>query len=99
VRITGCPNGCARPYSGDIGIVGRMPGFYSLYVGGDFEGTRLNQPIADKLALAEIAEALDPLFGLFAVSRAAGEGFGDFCHRLGREPLIAALAARPKDVA
>jgi sulfite reductase (ferredoxin) len=99
VRITGCPNGCARPYSGDIGIVGRMPGFYSLYVGGDFEGTRLNEPIADKLALAEIAQTLDPLFGAFAGSRAPGEGFGDFCHRLGREALLAGLAARHKDVA
>jgi sulfite reductase (ferredoxin) len=99
VRITGCPNGCARPYSGDIGIVGRMPGFYSLYVGGDFEGTRLNEPIADKLALAEITDALDPIFGLFAGARAPDEGFGDFCHRLGREALREALAARRKDVA
>ncbi len=70
VRITGCPNGCARPYSGDIGIVGRMPGFYSLYVGGDFAGTRLNQPLADRLDIAGIADALDPLFG--AVRRASG---------------------------
>jgi sulfite reductase (ferredoxin) len=99
VRITGCPNGCARPYSGDIGVVGRMPGFYSLHVGGDFEGTRLNQPIADKLTLAEIAETLDPLFGLFAASRAPGEGFGDFCHRLGRKALLDALVACRKDVA
>ena len=70
IRITGCPNGCARPYSGDIGIVGRVPGFYSLYVGGDFEGTRLNQPLADRLDIAGIADALDPLFGL--VRRASG---------------------------
>src|SRR6202045_146840 len=48
IRITGCPNGCARPYTGDIGIVGRIPGFYSLYVGGDFEGTRLHEAIADR---------------------------------------------------
>jgi sulfite reductase (ferredoxin) len=64
IRITGCPNGCARPYTGDIGIVGRMPGFYSLYVGGDFAGTRLNTPVADKVSLNAIAETLDPLFGL-----------------------------------
>src|SRR6516165_8386457 len=83
VRITGCPNGCARPYSGDIGIVGRVPGFYSLYVGGDFEGTRLNQAIAERLDIAGLADALDPLFALFAASRTAGEGFGDFCHRIG----------------
>jgi sulfite reductase (ferredoxin) len=99
VRITGCPNGCARPYSGDIGIVGRMPGFYSLYVGGDFAGTRLNEALADKLPLSEIAAALDPLFGLFAGARTPGEGFGDFCHRLGHEALCAALAAGRKGVA
>jgi sulfite reductase (ferredoxin) len=87
VRITGCPNGCARPYNGDIGIVGRMPGFYSLYVGGDFAGTRLNQPFADRLDIAGIANALDPLFARFAEERLDGEGFGDFCHRIG----IAAL--------
>ncbi|HZU90290.1 MAG TPA: NADPH-dependent assimilatory sulfite reductase hemoprotein subunit, partial [Stellaceae bacterium] len=99
VRITGCPNGCARPYSGDIGIVGRMPGFYSLYVGGDFAGTRLNEAIADKLPVAEIAATLDPLFGLFAGARRPGEGFGDFCHRVGRAALSAALAAGRQDVA
>jgi sulfite reductase (ferredoxin) len=87
IRITGCPNGCARPYTGDIGIVGRVPGYYSLYVGGDFAGTRLNQAIAERLDIAGIADALDPLFALFSSSGAAGEGFGDFCHRIG----IAAL--------
>lgn len=87
VRITGCPNGCARPYSGDIGIIGRMPGFYSLYVGGDFAGTRPNQPFADRLDIAGLAEALDPLFERFAGERQEGEGFGDFCDRIG----IAAL--------
>jgi sulfite reductase (ferredoxin) len=91
VRITGCPNGCARPYSGDIGIVGRVPGFYSLYVGGDFEGTRLNQPLAERLDIAGLAEALDPLFALFAGSRTAGEGFGDFCHRVGIPTLQQAI--------
>ena len=83
IRITGCPNGCARPYSGDIGIVGRMPDFYSLYIGGDFEGTRLNEAVADRLDIAGLAETLDPLFALWASSRTEGEGFGDFCHRVG----------------
>jgi len=91
IRITGCPNGCARPYTGDIGIVGRIPGFYSLYVGGDFEGTRLNRPVADRLALTEIADALDPLFALFARARLGNEGFGDFCHRVGPEALRQAI--------
>jgi sulfite reductase (ferredoxin) len=87
IRITGCPNGCARPYTGDIGIVGRVPGYYSLYVGGDFEGSRLNELIAERLDIPRLAEALDPLFALWAASRIGKEGFGDFCHRIG----IAAL--------
>src|SRR6516165_7329623 len=99
VRITGCPNGCARPYSGDIGIVGRVPGLYSLYVAGDFEGTRLNSLIAERLDIAGIADTLDPLFALFAEARLPEEGFGDFCHRLGRDALAQALAAAMKGVA
>ncbi len=99
IRITGCPNGCARPYTGDIGIVGRMPGFYALFVGGDFEGTRLNTQLADKVPLHGIAEVLDPLFALYADTRAVGEGFGDFCHRIGTPALQAALAAPQKGAA
>ena len=92
IRITGCPNGCARPYTGDIGIVGRMPGYYALFVGGDFEGTRLNAALVDKVALAAIGDTLDPLFALFAAGRVAGEGFGDFCHRMGLPALQQTLA-------
>jgi len=87
IRITGCPNGCARPYTGDIGIVGRVPGYYSLYVGGDFEGTRLNEAIAERLDIGGLADALDPLFALWAASRLGAEGFGDFCHRIGLTAL------------
>ena len=92
IRITGCPNGCARPYTGDIGIVGRMPGYYALFVGGDFAGTRLNTLIADKVALGEIGATFDPLFAVYASDRIAGEGFGDFCHRVGVPALQRALA-------
>jgi sulfite reductase (ferredoxin) len=98
IRITGCPNGCARPYTGDIGIVGRMPGHYALFVGGDFAGTRLNEAIADRLGLHDIADALDPLFALFAASRAPGEGFGDFCHRIGAQVLQQLVAATRETV-
>ena len=97
IRITGCPNGCARPYSGDIGIVGRIPGFYSIYVGGDFEGTRLNEVVAERIRLGEVADVLDPLFALFAASRRAEEGFGDFCHRVGVARLRAVLSATRGD--
>jgi sulfite reductase (ferredoxin) len=99
IRITGCPNGCARPYTGDIGIVGRMPGFYAVFVGGDFEGTRLNLPLADKVPLNGIAETFDPLFAFFATARADGEGFGDFCHRIGMPALHQTLADRQKGAA
>ena len=97
IRITGCPNGCARPYSGDIGIVGRIPGYYSIYVGGDFEGTRLNDVVAERIRLGEVADVLEPLFGVFAAKREAGEGFGDFCHRYGIARLREVVAeARDK---
>lgn len=102
IRITGCPNGCARPYSGDIGIVGRIPGFYSIYVGGDFEGTRLNEVVAERIRLGEVADVLDPLFALFAASRRSGEGFGDFCHRVGvarLKDVLAATRAEPRAAA
>jgi len=102
IRITGCPNGCARPYSGDIGIVGRIPGFYSIYVGGDFEGTRLNEVVAERIRLDGVADVLDPLFAVFAAQREPGEGFGDFCHRYGVGELrevAAAARATVKDAA
>jgi sulfite reductase (ferredoxin) len=99
IRITGCPNGCARPYTGDIGIVGRMLGFYALFVGGDFEGTRLNSALADKVPLHGIAEVLDPLFALYGATRGDGERFGDFCHRIGIPALQAVLAEPQKGAA
>jgi sulfite reductase beta subunit-like hemoprotein len=88
VRVTGCPNGCARPYVGDIGIVGRMPGHYVLFIGGDFEGTRLNTKVFDKVPQSDIPVALDPMFELFKQHRMPQEGFGDFCHRYGEENII-----------
>jgi sulfite reductase (ferredoxin) len=97
VRITGCPNGCARPYAGDIGIVGRMPGFYALFVGGDFEGTRLNSLLVDRVPYAQVAPKLGQLFAVFAAERNAGEGFGDFCHRVGADRLKAALGIALKE--
>jgi sulfite reductase (ferredoxin) len=89
VRITGCPNGCARTYAGDIGIVGRMPGFYALFVGGDFEGTRLNFKFLEKVPHAAVISSFDRLFAAWARDGLAGEGFGDFCYRVGLERLLA----------
>lgn len=95
LRITGCPNGCARPYGGDIGLVGRVPGAYAVFVGGDFAGTRLSYLLLERVPLARIATALDPLFAAFAAGRRADEGFGDFCDRLGRDGALALVAAAP----
>lgn len=93
VRITGCPNGCARPYAGDIGLVGRVPGFYAIFVGGDFEGTRLNTKLLERVAMERIGVTMEPLFGDFAKHRHDGEGFGDYCHRVGNPHLEKLIAA------
>lgn len=95
LRITGCPNGCARPYQGDIGVVGRAPGLYTLFLGGDFAGTRLSFPVADKVKLAEIAATLRPAFEAWAAWRQPGEALGDFCARLGAEAVKRLLAPEP----
>jgi len=87
VRIAGCPNGCPRPYVGDIGIIGRMPEHYSIYVGGDFEGTRLNEKIFDKVPFDNISAALEPMLLLYKENRETNEGFGNFCHRHGIETV------------
>jgi len=93
VRITGCPNGCARTYAGDIGIVGRMPGFYALYAGGDFEGTRLNFKILEKVPHAAVISSFEPLFAVWASDGAPGEGFGDFCARIGLQGVTTVIEA------
>ncbi|MBV8096690.1 MAG: NADPH-dependent assimilatory sulfite reductase hemoprotein subunit, partial [Acetobacteraceae bacterium] len=89
LRITGCPNGCARSYAGDIGIVGRMPGRYAIFVGGDFEGTRLAFKLHERIDENQIAPTLEPLFAAFAAQRQPGEGFGNFCYRVGADALLA----------
>jgi sulfite reductase (ferredoxin) len=89
IRMTGCPNGCARPFLGDIGFVGRTPGKYQMYVGGDFEGTRLNELLADLVPTSQLADRLRPLFELYREERLRDEGFGDFCHRIGIDRLKA----------
>lgn len=85
IRITGCPNGCARPYAGDIGIVGRAPNLYALYSGGDFEGTRLNKKILDKVSYQDLTQALEQIFLLFKNQRKNNEALGDFCNRVGTD--------------
>ncbi len=83
LRITGCPNGCARTYAGDIGIVGRVPGSYALYVGGDFEGTRLSFKLHERVPEAGVAAALEPLLAAFAGRKAGRRGVRRFLRPAG----------------
>lgn len=78
LRVTGCPNGCARPYLAEIGLVGKSPGRYDLYLGADAAGTRLNRLYRTSLTEDGVLEALAPLLERYARERAPGERFGDF---------------------
>ncbi len=89
LRITGCPNGCARSYSGDIGLVGRIPGHYAIYVGGDFDGQSLSFRLLERVPEARLAERFAPLFEAWALQGEPDEGFGPFCTRLGHDALVA----------
>jgi sulfite reductase (ferredoxin) len=84
VRMTGCPNGCVRPYQSDIGIVGRSGDKYTLFVGGHVLGTRLNFMLKDLVPRAEVIPLLSGLLRDFRAARSNGESFGDWCHRLGQ---------------
>ncbi len=83
IRMTGCPNGCARPYLAEIGLVGRGPGLYNLYLGAAFDGSRLNKLYAQDVDKARIVSLLDPLLLAYATDRKDGEYFGDFVVRTG----------------
>jgi sulfite reductase (NADPH) hemoprotein beta-component len=83
LRLSGCPNGCSRPYLGEIALVGRGPGRYDLRLGADFRGQRLNQVYRENVDEPAILEALSPLFARYAAARLFDEGFGDFLLRSG----------------
>jgi sulfite reductase (NADPH) hemoprotein beta-component len=83
IRMTGCPNGCARPYLAEIGLVGRNPGLYNLYLGAAFNGERLNKLYAEDIDQGRIVGLLEPMFARYAKEREEGEHFGDFVIRAG----------------
>lgn len=87
IRMTGCPNGCARPYMGDIGIVGRTKDVYNLYIGGDQPNTRMNILYAQMVHLNDLAATIRPLLEIWRDERQVGEKFGDFCYRVGIDYL------------
>src|SRR5687768_17830108 len=81
IRMTGCPNGCARSYNAEIGFVGTAIGKYNLHIGGDHEGLRLNRMYREGLDEAGILRELDALFAEYSSERMPGERFGDFSYR------------------
>jgi len=83
IRISGCPNGCSRPYVAEIALTGRAPGKYNLYVAGGFHGERLNRIFRENIGEAAILEILGEQFGRYARERKPGEHFGDFVLRAG----------------
>lgn len=89
IRMTGCPNGCARPYMGDIGIVGRSKDIYNIYIGGDQANTRLNTLYASLVHFKDLAATVRPLLKIWRADRQEGETFGDFANRVGVEHLRA----------
>jgi len=86
LRVSGCPNGCSRPYLGEIALVGKAPGRYNLMLGADARGQRLNVLQRENVDEAEILATLDPLFARYAAEREPREGFGDFLLRSGVIP-------------
>lgn len=83
IRMTGCPNGCGRPYLAEIGLIGKSPGYYNLYLGGSFNGTRLNRLYRETISEKEILDELDPIFKDYAETREPGEKLGNFVLRKG----------------
>ncbi|MGW7976947.1 NADPH-dependent assimilatory sulfite reductase hemoprotein subunit [Staphylococcus xylosus] len=83
IRMTGCPNGCARPALAEIAFIGKGPGKYNMYLGGGFTGDRLNKIYKENIGEAEILESLKPILIQYAKERTEGEHFGDFVVRAG----------------
>jgi sulfite reductase (NADPH) hemoprotein beta-component len=83
IRSTGCPNGCGRPYLGEIGLVGKVPGKYNLYLGAGFDGERLNKLYRTSITHEQIMDELKPILISYAKEREEGERFGDFTIRKG----------------
>ena len=93
IRMTGCPNGCARPYNAELAFVGKTAGTYNVYVGGSLRGDRLNFLYAEKVKQKDLASSVEPLLEFYSKNRESGEGFGDFCNRIGQKDLQSKVAA------
>ncbi|NEP60641.1 MAG: sulfite reductase, ferredoxin dependent [Symploca sp. SIO2G7] len=87
IRMTGCPNGCARPYMAELGFVGSLPGKYQVWLGGSPDQTRLAQPYVERMPAEELETFLEPIFVYFKQDHQIGESFGDFCDRVGFDAI------------
>ena len=87
IRMTGCPNGCARPYMAELGFVGSAPGAYQLWLGGSSNQTRLARAFMQKMKIDDLEATLEPMFAFFKQDRQGTETFGDFCDRVGFDAL------------
>ncbi len=83
MRMTGCPNGCARPYMAELGFVGSAPGKYQIWLGGTPNQTQLAQPYEQKMPVEELEKFFEPIFAFFQQNRQSQESFGSFCSRVG----------------
>ncbi|MBN8738748.1 MAG: sulfite reductase subunit beta [Lysobacterales bacterium 69-70] len=95
LRVSGCPNGCSRPYLGEIALIGKAPGRYNLMLAADHRGQRLNRLHKENIAEADILDTVDALFARYAAERDGDERFGDFLVRSG---MVAAKAGIPLEV-
>jgi sulfite reductase (ferredoxin) len=87
VRMTGCPNGCARPYLAELAFVGNGPNTYQVWLGAAPNQTRLAKVYLEKMHIDDLETTLEPVFTLFKKERQSGESFGDFCDRIGLETI------------
>jgi sulfite reductase (ferredoxin) len=85
--MTGCPNGCARPYMAEVGFVGSASNAYQIWLAGSPDQVRLAKPYEEKMPIAELEKFFEPIFVNFRDNKQEGESFGDFCHRIGFDEL------------
>lgn len=93
MRMTGCPNGCARPYMAELGLVGNGPNQYQLWLGASANQTRLSWVLIEKLKIDDFERTLEPILLSYKSSKRRIESFGDFCNRMGKEKLLEIVEA------
>ncbi len=96
IRMSGCPNSCSRPPVSEIGLIGASPGKYNVYLGGNFEGTRMNSLYEEMVPSSELAARIASFIDFYKTGGSGGEAFGDFCNRVGFDEIR--KATRPEGV-